>query len=425
MDSMVLVDLSTPAFSLGYDSLMSCSDSVYVAISSLVAYEVMSLAYSIVSSLAVDEALVAQDALYRRMYSEGSLETVVSLAHDTNQLFLLAGCGPKEAPAQGSFSLLDPTTSAALHPFVRFVDLVFLSMDSMYSSLDFQVLLSSAGQRSGLVTPLSLAVQLGLATLALLLFAIVYMSMFSINREEWQADVDFTVSSLSAEAEKELFSVDDATSLCLTLFFFFGVYFGFFLVNSAILYSESLGFALPIPIILLSLVLIPVNLIFDFGLFFIAYLRGAANTSSLFFELVYDYIGVVAFFTRLVVQFVRIALMVVVYLMMHETVVFNYIPLGASVAGDSFLDELSYLRPTLGSVTYFLVMVLPARLGYWVYEVLHTFFVVTVQFMAFFTIIFWLFLLFYTFFIYESFEDHFSGIRRLRGEMLSKINPRV
>lgn len=421
---MAFVDTARPASPLGLGSLISCTDSVYVALSALVAYEILSLAYSLVSSLSADESLVSQDALYRRLYSESSVEAVVSLAHETNQLFLLAGCGPKEAPAQSSFSLLDPSGAAALHPFARFVDLIFISLDSLYSSADFQILLYSFGQRSGLISPLSLATQVCLSVLALMVFAAVYLSMFSVNREEWQADVDFTISSLSAEAEKELFSVDDATSLCLTLFFFFGVYFGLFLANTLVAYSEILGFALPIPIILFSLVLIPVNLIFDFGLFFVAYLRGASNTSSLFFELVYDYIGVVAFFTRLVVQFVRIVLMVVVYLMMHETVVLAYVPLGAFVSGDSFLDELSYLRPTLGSVTYFFFMALPARLGYWLYEVLHTFFVVTVQFMAFFTIVFWLFLLFYTFFIYESFEDHFSGIRKLRKDLMANINPR-
>jgi len=45
------------------------------------------------------------------------------------------------------------------------------------------------------------------------------------------------------------------------------------------------------------------------------------------------------------------------------------------------------------------------------YEVLHTFFVVTVQFAAFFTIIFWLFLLFYTFFVYEEYEHYFIHLR--------------
>jgi hypothetical protein len=64
----------------------------------------------------------------------------------------------------------------------------------------------------------------------------------------------------------------------------------------------------------------PVNLLFDFGLLFVLYLRGSSNTSSFLAELGYDYIGIIAFFTRLVVQFVRLVLMFVVYCMMHDTV---------------------------------------------------------------------------------------------------------
>jgi hypothetical protein len=77
---------------------------------------------------------------------------------------------------------------------------------------------------------------------------------------------------------------------------------------------------MPLLFIFYFIVLIPFNLLYDFGFFFVAYLRGASNTSSLFFEFVYDYIGVIAFFTRLLVQFVRLILMFVVYCMMHDTV---------------------------------------------------------------------------------------------------------
>lgn len=215
-----------------------------------------------------------------------------------------------------------------------------------------------------------------------------YLSYYSNGKEEWQADVDYMVGGLSSEAEKELFAIDDATSLFLTLLFFFATYFGFFLANGNYVYSELLCFLLPLPLVFVSLVAIPVNLIYDFGLFFIAYLRGASNTSSLMFELVYDYIGVIAFFTRLVVQFVRIVLMFVVYCMMHDAVILFYVPYRAFLSGDSFWEELCCIQPTAHSITYFLLIALPSRIGYWIYEVLHTFFVVTVQFAAFFTIVF-------------------------------------
>lgn len=404
--------------------LTNFSDVSYVCLSAILLYAVAAYAARTSSSSSLADMSVAEDSLYRKLYSENSVESVAALAQDTNQMYLLAGCGPSEVQEQTCFSVLDPSAAAALHPYTKFIDLIFLSSDYAFGSAEWLVLVASLGERSGLISPLSLVLQLGVLFILILAFASIYFSMFSNNREEWQADVDFTVSSLSSEAEKELFSIDDATSLCLTLFFFFGVYFGFFLVNCLLPYSEGMSFLLPMPFVLVSLILVPVNLVFDFGLLFVAYLRGASNTSSIFFELVYDYIGVAAFFTRLVVQFVRIVLMIVVYMMMCETVLLNYAPSRSFVAGDSFMDELSCLCPTIDSVSYFLVVVLPARLGYWLYEVLHTFFVVTVQFMAFFTIVFWLFLLFYTFFIYESFECYFKDIRRIRHELSQFLKTR-
>jgi hypothetical protein len=116
----------------------------------------------------------------------------------------------------------------------------------------------------------------------------------------------------------------------------FASYFGFFALVVDVNYVEFLTFFASVPFVVLILLLMPCNLILDFGTLFVAYLRGVANTSSFFFELVYDYIGIAAFFTRLFVQFVRIILMFVVYCMMHDAVILYVIPLKSQTAGDSF-----------------------------------------------------------------------------------------
>jgi len=55
-----------------------------------------------------------------------------------------------------------------------------------------------------------------------------------------------------------------------------------------------------------------------------------------FFEVIYDYTGVAAFFTRLFVQAVRIILTFVVYCTMYDEVILHAIPLCSQVSGDSF-----------------------------------------------------------------------------------------
>ena len=233
-------------------------------------------------------------------------------------------------------------------------------------------------------------------------------------KEEWAADVEYAISNTTVEAEKEIFAADDAVYLMLGFLFVFGAYFGFLALSQTTSISEASFFFWALPLIVVSLIFIPLNLLGDFGLLFLLYLRGASNTASFFFELAYDYIGVVAFFTRLVVQFVRLILMFVVYTMMHDTVLLQQVSHWFLPAGDSFYDEILNIRFTSGSISYFLIVSLPCRLAYWTYEVIHTFFVVTAQLAAFFTIAFWLFLLFYTFFVYEKFECHFKVLRHTR-----------
>jgi hypothetical protein len=55
----------------------------------------------------------------------------------------------------------------------------------------------------------------------------------------------------------------------------------------------------------------------------------------------------------------------------------------------------------------------------WLYELFHTFFMVTFQFIAFFAMIFWLFLFLYTMFVSETQENFFS-IKRIEKKLFLK-----
>jgi len=79
---------------------------------------------------------------------------------------------------------------------------------------------------------------------------------------------------------------------------------------------------------------------------------------------VYDYIGVIAFFTRLVVQFVRLILMFVVYCLMHDTVMLQVFSQKNFLIGDSFWDELMSTSPNGTSISFFLFVAFPLRLMY-------------------------------------------------------------
>jgi len=62
-------------------------------------------------------------------------------------------------------------------------------------------------------------------------------------------------------------------------------------------------------------------LAYDFGLYFVAYLRGVGGSPVMFVELLYDYIAFSAFYIRLIVQNVRLILMLFTFAAFHEAVI--------------------------------------------------------------------------------------------------------
>lgn len=241
-----------------------------------------------------------------------------------------------EAGLRRYISFLDPTLFSIYHPEAVFIqknlnNTMFLNY---YSS--FRLEIASFLDKNNLIEPLNYLLQISVLLYFIVFFGSLFFSFFSKNKEEFQLDIDHSVINLSSEAEKEIFSIDDALNLLFFLLFFFGVYFGFLFLSLSSSFTELFVFFLPLLFIFYFIILIPFNLLFDFGLFFVVYLRGSSNTSSLFFECVYDYIGVIAFFTRLIVQFVRLVLMFVVYCMMHDTVMLQNYSQKTFLMGDSF-----------------------------------------------------------------------------------------
>jgi len=67
----------------------------------------------------------------------------------------------------------------------------------------------------------------------------------------------------------------------------------------------------------------PTFLLYDFGILYNCYLRGIAPTPTMVFELMYDYIAVIAFYVRILTQGVRLALMFFAYAGMHDFILYT------------------------------------------------------------------------------------------------------
>lgn len=403
---------------LFFDAYWGGLEFIYVSAQSMWAYDLTGKMFETCSLLRDNNFMLAYEALFYAAHALVGFELFASATYDMYLKDTLQSFELSEDSLRRYMASLDPTMFTLFHPEFGYYKRTGHTSVLVKFSSDIHFFVLDNIEAYSLDIPLTIIMQLFCIFYMLLILTSIFFTFYnSVNKEEWAADVEYSVSNLTVEAEKEIFAADDAIYLLVGFLFLFGAYFGFLSLACATSFSEASFFFWALPLVVVSLVFIPTNLLSDFGLLFLLYLRGSSNTASFFFELAYDYIGVVAFFTRLVVQFVRLVLMFVVYSMMHDTVMLQQIAHWFVPVGDSFYDEIMNIRFTSGSISYFLLVVLPCRMAYWTYEVIHTFFVVTAQLAAFFTIAFWLFLLFYTFFVYEKYEKHFSGLRKTRAKM--------
>lgn len=243
---------------------------------------------------------------------------------------------------------------------------------------------------------------------------IMYLNYFnSSTTEENIIDHDFLIANAALDAEEEIGSLDDILFSFVIFFYVFSWFFYSYFWALLTTFPELTFILWLIPFVYLIILLIPASLLFDFGVYFLGYLRGVGSSSLLLSEILFDYIAVFAFFIRLVVQGVRLLLMFFVYASFHDLILYWAWDVRWLYNYESFLQDLSSFELTLGGVTYFFFFKVPTILMYFIYELLHTFFVVTAQFFAFIGMVFWLLFFLYTFFVFEPQEAYLSSKRKL------------
>ena len=235
-------------------------------------------------------------------------------------------------------------------------------------------------------------------------------------------DSDYLLANGFVESEKEISAFDDVLLILVILIFLFGWYFYIHFLTIFSFLPELVLVFYFLPCLYFVIFGIPTFLIYDFGIFFLVYLRGVGSSSNLVSELMFDYIAVIIFYTRILVQGIRLVLMLFTYLSMNDLVLLFSFNQNMFIGSEYFWDDLASISITYDSLSYFFLFSLPGKFLYWIYEILHTYFVVTVQFSAFFAIVFWLFLFLYTFFVIEKQENYFSEKRLFRKNYFSYLS---
>jgi len=161
------------------------------------------------------------------------------------------------------------------------------------------------------------------------------------------------------------------------------------------------------PALYFLIMLIPAFLAYDFGIYFVAYLRGKGDSTVSVVELMYDYIAFASFYIRLVVQNVRLLLMTFTFASFHEIILIHEVN-RSFLLGDEYFSEIfsSNAYTFFGACFHFLIKI-ASHIIYFFYELFHLLFVVTAQIIAFHAMVFWLFLFLYTMFSTELHEKFF------------------
>jgi len=105
-------------------------------------------------------------------------------------------------------------------------------------------------------------------------------------------------------------------------------------------------------------------LAYNFGIYFVGYLRGTAPTPVISYEFVNDLIAVTIFYVRIIVQGVRLVLMLGTMASLNEFMIFNSIPARALMGPEQMWVELTKTSLTLSGLSYYFLVNLPAHLAY-------------------------------------------------------------
>ena len=274
-----------------------------------------------------------------------------------------------------------------------------------------------------LVKPLVLTVQFEVLisflvnkwSYALLAFAITYFYSHVV-KFRYQFGFNFYFNyfkTLGDLGEQEYGSYDDYKFFLFLLVQMLVWYcWVFFIVYTLSLQSDSKLILLTLSVII-TILTIPVRLLWDFGLAFGMYVRGAASSSNLIVEAFFDLIGVIIIFTRFVVQNIRFLMVFVAFFELFEwtsaSVETAYI-LRFNLNMCSGFDFFTALE----SKAFFMYLLLFIKTAFiYLYHLLHLIIVSFMQIGVYLMVSFWLFFFLYTSFFKITSDSYFSGKRNV------------
>lgn len=242
------------------------------------------------------------------------------------------------------------------------------------------------------------------------LFVVYFFSNIMKVRYQYGFNFYFTYFKTLADlGEQEYGSYDDYKFFVFFLVQMFVWYCWVFFVGYTFSVQSESKLVLLTLSIMITILSIPVRLLWDFGLAFGMYVRGAASSSNLVVEAFFDIIGVIIIFTRFIVQNIRFLLVFVAFFELFEWVATTVEMSAITQTFQCGIDKHNILADPQ-SVFAFLLLTLKTMFIY-LYHLLHLIIVSFMQIGVYLMVSFWLFFFLYTSFFKVTLDNYFS-VRR-------------
>lgn len=408
-------ETSTPKLQYSIDCFLHGVDWIYTFTESLYAYEYKVLYLNFLDSIFDDSFDIYFNSLWYFSLSTSAFQLFWAFLLDNYVVNSIIKVHFNNSWCKSHTQSLDFGLVYINHPELTFIDAASFNnfyinyLGDLYISIYHEQ--NSENVAGAVVYFPEFLAMLYLATLFIMFFFSFYNNY---STEENTIDSDFLLTSTIVESEKELGSLDDMLFGILIISYIFGWYFYIHAWSIISIFPEIVLVFYLFPALYYIILAVPTFLSYDFGIFFLAYLKGVGPSPVFMAELMYDYIAFAAFYIRLFVQGVRLVLMLFTYISMHDLILFFSYDRKFMLGCEDIWEQKAYTQSTAYSISYFFLFQLPGIILYWMYEIFHTFFVVTAQLVAFFAMVFWLFLFLYTFFVFEKIETYFKEKRESR-----------
>ena len=228
-------------------------------------------------------------------------------------------------------------------------------------------------------------------------------------RYQYGTNFYFTYFKTVADlAEQEYGSYDDYKFFLFLLVQILAWYcWVFFIGYTFFLCSQSTLLLMTISI-MVTILTIPVRMLWDFGLAFGMYVRGAASSSNLIAEAFFDVIGVIIIFTRFIVQNIRFLLVFVAFFELFEWTFSSNESAYVLQFNLDICNNLDLFTNFGAQSVYFFIISWVKLLLVYLYHLLHLIIVSFMQIVVYLMVSFWLFFFLYTSFFKLTTDSYFA-----------------